>query len=328
MLKEKNYAKVLLDKALRIAHGSLFISISKEDKNFLKTLLEEASKKGIKDVSVHFYDAEANINEWGKYISKDASFLFIVDDKWNGTLSYRIFNGFRAEEIEANFTAALSPNKLFVHQEYNKIFESKDAIIEFNKYISEKKHLIMKLSNFNFNYLSIQSLKNTDLFMGYQNEYESILKNNHIRVFPNEAIELLAIPENANGYIEATRESIVDDVKVEGLRLEIRNGMVIDFDCGTHYQKTKDMLCMKNEPRLYSVGLVGASTSLYDYDGKDNYILNINSSPFITIKTKEDERIYVPIASRNLVITGSNEEIKKKKIYVDEDFEPKIFQRK
>lgn len=300
----KNYFKVLLEGCLKVEKGdNLFISLSYKDKSFIESLVEASYELGVSDLNITYYELN-DTKVWARYINDGSKFLFLVNENWLGTLSSRIASGFRNGEIPIDYTIAPSLPALFKYDRTIDYIKEEDPTIGFNKSNSQYNKAITTFKNYKFNEIALRTLSGTALSFQFSNEFR-YCRNGVINVFPKYGIELLPSVNSAKGFIDASKTTIIDGLEVDGLRLQIRNGEVIDFDSDNEHDLVREIFRRSNLCQLESICLIDDSMPLYNYLGRyGNEALDINANPYITLTLKDLRKIYVPIESKTLTVIG------------------------
>lgn len=323
----QNYAKMLLVKCLNVnKKDSLFISISSKNTKFANILKNQAEKLGIKDIYIYFHNEPGDIKKWGEYIENNSRFLFIVDDDWYDTVSYAVYNGFSRGEIDIIYTVSIDYRTLSNNSKM--ILRNIESIVDYNIEMSKNAKLGTTIKNFRLNQLFARTLCGTKLRMQFNNNIKSPVFNKRMNRYPNYALEFMPVSDTVEGYIEATKTTYYGKHAIEGLRLIIKNGIVVDFDSENEHEFVNEIFKKSNFYRVQAIGLVGKEVELYNNIGTyGNFVLDKTSNPYILLCSGEGDNIYVPIESESLQIYGFNSS-KEVIIYENEDYSQKVKTKK
>lgn len=336
MDKMTSYAEVLLRNGLNInKKDSLFISIPSTSSELAIALINQAKKIGIDDLYVYYNDISSKDNHLTDYITKRAKFLFFTsgnDDSLNMNMIYDLVNN----DVDLKYTIALLPNSNNLSIDdifYYSSMDENNPLGTCKKSNSNNDRIVSQIKNFKLNKMKIESLKDTCLTMDLNGE---VLGNSNLkgmRFFPNYKVELIVKPESTEGFITAGTTTFKNSV-IEELRLSIKKGKVVDYDCATSFVSAKEILDLSKKPTVEAVGLISSDSPTYmKYGVHNNLVLDRTSSPYILISSydeKNDEKGYlvVPIGSGLLKVTGYNENSKAISLYEEENFSKKIIPKK
>lgn len=336
MEKRISYMNVLLKNGLNIKkNNSLFISIPNKHKYMAIELEYIARSFGVEDIFIFYNDISCQ-NKMAEYIDKGAKFLFFTSED-NESLNMQIINDIINNDLGIDYTVAILPTHESITDKdlykYSSI-NSEDAVMDWNKMISSNSKMVSQIRNFKLNMLKVESLNDTNITMKLTGNILGNSETKKMRLFPNYKIEIVPVEGTANGYVNATMPVMINNVVVEELRLFLRNGHVVDYDCSTGAKEASVFFNPYFNPMLDSVGLIDKEAPTYDkYTTFNNIVLDRTSKPYILVSSYDEEKdekqqLFIPIASKCLKVVGYNEDGKNMSIYEDEGFSKKITLKK
>lgn len=333
MNKRLGYIEVLLKNGLNVKkRDSLLISIPSAGKELALEIEKKAKELGLEDINIFYNDVSGEKNKIAEYIEKHAKFLFFTEEN-KDNLNMRMVNDILNNDLGIDYTIAVLSSNNFINEDdlyYYSSISEKDAVIEWNKKISTNNKIISKIKNFKLNTLKVESLLDTELTMRLSSQISGNSEYGKMRLFPNYKVEIIPEKDSVNGFVTATIPATIGTTKVEELRLFIKNGKVIDYDCASGNGEIKKALDANFTPVVEAIGLIDKDEKTYrKYDRFNNVVLDRTSSPYVLISSYDsinDERnyLYVPIGTGSLKVTGSNETGKNIYIYEEEGFSEKI----
>jgi hypothetical protein len=333
MNKRLGYIEVLLKSGLNVKKRDiLLISISNAGKELALEIEKKAKELGLEDIYIFYNDISSEKNRIADYIEKRAKFLFFTEEN-KDNLNMRMVNDILNNDMGIDYTVAVLPSNNFINEDdlyYYSSISEKDAVIEWNKKISTNNKIISKIKNFNLNTLKVENLLDTELTMRLSSEIAGNSEYGKMRLFPNYKVEIIPEKDSVNGFIAATIPTTIGTTTVDELRLSIRNGKVIDYDCASNNDEIKKVLDTNFTPVVEAIGLIDKEETTYRKYGRfNNIVLDRTSNPYVLISSYDsinDERnyLYVPIGTGSLKVTGSNETGKNIYIYEEEGFSKKI----
>lgn len=316
----KNYFKVLLQGCLKVEKGDkLFISLSYKDKTLIEELLEVSYGIGISDLSIDYYENNDS-RAWGRYIEDEAKFLFLIGDNFDNTLASNILSGFRNGEINIDYLAAPTFEILSKYDSNHEYVREENPLIGFSKANSKYNKSITNFKNYKFNELFIRSLSDINLRLDFDNDF-IYRRTGVINMFPYYGIDIRPYRDSVTGYLDTISPTIIDGEVIEGLRLSIDKSMIVDFDSDNNHDLIKELFKRANGCKVESISLVGSDSPLYSYLGTYNHqVLDMNANSYVTLITKDQKKIYVPIETKNLEVIGVTNSGSKAKVYAKEKF--------
>lgn len=314
----ENYFKVLLKGCLKLEKGDkLFVTMSYNDQKFIDCLLDVCYEMEIDDISIDYYENNDS-RAWGNYIESGAKFLFLINKNFYNTLANRILNGFRCEDIGIDYLAAPTFEMLSKYDHNYGYMMNSDALINFSKDNSMYNKKLTTFKNYKFNELLISSLSGISLKLEFDNDFK-YRRTGVINMFPYYGIDLLPYRDIVKGYVDASKPTMIDGNPVEGLRLVIENGAIVDFDSDNNHELLKETFRRKSTCKVESVSLIGSDTPLYNYLGTYNHdVFDMNANSYITLVLSDLRKIYVPIESKSLSVIGITNNGSKVRIYEKE----------
>jgi len=333
MNKKLGYIEVLLRNGLNVKkRDSLLISIPNTERELALEIEKKAKELGIDDIYIFYNNLSSKNNKIAEYIEKHAKFLlFTAENKDN--LNMQMINDILNNDMGIDYTIAVLPGSEFISEDelyYYSSISDKDAVIEWNKKISNNSKIVSQIKNFKLNTLKVESLLDTELTMRLSSEVFGNSQTNRMRLFPNYKVEIIPEKDTANGFITATAPITIGTTMVDELRLAIKNGRVIDYDCVSGNEEIKKVLDTHFAPIVEAIGLIDKEEPTYrKYSKFNNIVLDRTSNPYVLISSydaKNDEKnyLFVPIGNGSLKVTGCNEKGKNIPIYEEEGFSKKI----
>ncbi len=315
---EKNYLMLIVKKFLNIKNtDSLFISLSIDDINMLDLLIDILKSLKIDDIYYEFYEDEPNKPIWGKYIEKNAKFLFIVNNNFNDTFASIIMNAFEKEEIDINYTSIPSYSILKESSCDINFLSDKRYIELFNESMKELSKKKTEIQNANLKRLILKSYGNAKLEVEFEGRINLPLKNKKITRYPYIPLEYIFKDKTCNGYVDASSFTYILGEKVEDLRIIIKEGYVIDFDCKrdkkTNWEKIENFFKKSKFPYVYALGVVNDDTSDLILTGTQ--LIDDVTRTYLLIKNDDGDSIYLPISHNRLYIDGLTSNGEYKELY-------------
>lgn len=306
---ELNYLTLALKKFLNIKKGdSLFISLSKEDVRILNLLIDICVDLKINDVYYEFYEEEPNKQKWGKYIEKDSKFLFIINNSFNNTFAQIIMDAFEREEIDIKYTS-MPPLEILLNSNHDTSFLYDKHYIE--KFNSEMRKLSIeksKIQSEKFKRLIVTSYGNVEFEVDFESKIDIPLKDKRLVKYPFHPLEYVFKNDSCTGYVDASDDTYILGNKIKDLRLDIKDGKIIDFDFritkDTNREKIDNFFKKSKFPYIYSLGLTVPNTDYYSYRQSNNQLIDDVDKPYLLIKNTENARIYLPIFFNHLYVDG------------------------
>lgn len=337
MDKRLGYIEVLLKNGLNVKkRDSLFVSISNNGKDLALDIEKKAKELGIEDIYIFYNDLDSNKNRIAEYIQKHAKFLFFTEEN-KDNLNMNMVNDILNNDIGIDYTVAVLPSSEFVTEEdlyYYSSISDTNAVIDWNKKISNNSKIVSQIKNFKLNTLKVESLLDTKLTMKLTSDVFGNSEYGKMRLFPNYKVEIIPQPDTVKGDVAATAPIIIGTTRVEELRLSINNGYVVDYDCESGNDIMKKILDAHSTPVVEAIGLIDQEETTYKkYTRFNNIVLDRTSNPYVLISSYDsinDEKnyLYVPIGTGSLKVTGCNETGKNIPIYEQEGFSKKIMPNK
>ena len=337
MTKRECYIEVLLRNGLNLhKKDALFISIQISQSDFASEIEKKAREFGLEDIFIFYNDSKNKNNKLSEYIEKDAKFLFFTSENTQ-SLNMAMVSDLINNDIGIQYTVAVLPNQNIISEEelyYYSSISDKDAVINWNRKISDNNKIVSQIKNFDLKMLKIENLIDTNLTMHFSGKIIGNSEFNRMKLFPNYKVELIPNTESVKGFVKATSAIVVGTEIVEELSLYIDNGAVKEYDCTAGNKAVKEILNPSYSPVVEAIGLIDKEAPTYrKYDGYNNIVLDRTSNPYILIssydeKNDDKKRLVVPIGSVSLKVVGYNEKGKCIPLYEEEGFSKKIVPNK
>ena len=337
MGKRDGYIEVLLRNGLNIhKRDALFISIQTGQSSLASEIEKKAREFGLEDIFIFYNDSKNKNNKLSEYIEKNAKFLFFTSENTQ-SLNMSMISDLINNDIGIQYTVAVLPNDRFISEDelyYYSSISDKNAVINWNKKISDINKVVSQIKNFDLKMLNIESLNDTNLIMHFSGKTIGNSELNRMKLFPNYKVELIPEKESVKGFVKSTSAIVVGTEIVEELSLFIDNGEVKDYDCTTGNKAISEILNPSYFPVVEAIGLIDKEEPTYrKYDGFNNIVLDRTSNPYILISSydeKNDEKksLVVPIGSLSLKVVGYNEKGKSIPLYEEEGFSKKLVPNK
>lgn len=336
MSEIENYIYLVLKKGLNIKkNDSIFISLASNDSYLIQILNKIKQNLKLDNIFYNFYDIDSNKQEWGEYIEKNSKFLFIINDKFKYTFSEVIYNAYSRKEIDIDYLAIPSPSILFKDKENTKFLKYNNFIEEYNKDIKDLEKISNQIKNLDLKMLFINSFDDVELVSNLSKQCNLPVNNKKMVRYPMNSVELILAKNDCRGFIDASGPTFINGELVNSLRLDIKDGIIVDFDLDFHSLKDDikkerilSLLNKRNFIEAYAVGLIDNNTKFYNEDMTNNFVLDDVAHPYILFKSKDLDSIYVPIDYHFLCINGVNNNGNTINLYSDNQILPKIYIKK